>query len=261
MQKTTRSALMAAMLSLATLMTQSSHAQDQEEGALELEGPSPAAEASPAPAPAPAPTSTYDDEPTRNDTVGSGRSATPGDLRIYAGPRAGFGGGFRSSDGKVIYAARVTPGVAVGADYVLHRFFAVGLETRLDWASLNENVGYMFWSLLAKPRVRHQLKAQPIEIYAAVPMGLSLSNASLSNETGKASGAVGISAGANYFFTSHWALNFELGWTWHWHRFDRQVPGNGPPQGVNGIPAPITLHFKDTFGQVAFGLNVIYALL
>src|SRR5687768_53631 len=116
MQKTTRSALMAALLSLATLMTQSSHAQDQEEGALELEGPSAAAEASPAPAPAPAATSTYDDEPTRSDAASSSSSGTPGDLRIYAGPRVGFGGGFRSSDGKVIYAARVTPGVAVGAD-------------------------------------------------------------------------------------------------------------------------------------------------
>jgi hypothetical protein len=262
MQKTTKSAVLTVALSLALQLTQSSHgsAQDQEEGAVELDGPgAPSEPAAAADSVAAPPASEASTEPVPSEERATS-GANPGKLRFHVGPRIGVGGGFRAPDSKFIAAARVTPGFALGADYVLHRYFALGGETRFDWASLNDRDKFMLWSLLAKPRARHQLKHQPLEVYAALPVGLSVSNAARSNETGKVSAALGIAAGANYFFGDHWALNLELGWTWHWLRFDRSVPGNGPPQGINGVPASVTQSFKARFGQMALGVNLLYAL-
>lgn len=196
------------------------------------------------------------DEPASDEAGASG--GNPGNLRVFAGARLGVGGGFRAPDSKFIAAARMTPGFAVGADYVLHRYFAIGGETRFDWASLNERDKYMFWSLLVKPRARHQLKQLPLELYADVAAGLSIANASASNETGKVSGALGLGAGANYFFGNHWALNVELGWTWHWLRFDRKNPAN--PAGIPAATPAFTQSFDARFGQMALGVNLLYAL-
>lgn len=269
MQKTTQSALLMAMLSLATLMTQSGQAQDQEEGAVELDGPSPAPEASAPPPPPPSePSANEMPSDSSADNSASGSGSTPGNLRVFAGPRVGVGGGYKFEESaavpagvaRVIQPARVTPGFALGADYVLHRYFAIGGETRFDWTSFNERNKWMFWSLLAKPRVRHQLKQFPIELYFAVLGGLQVTSAGQSNQTGKVGGALGLSGGASYFFGEHWAVNAELGWTWHWQRFEAKVPGNGPPQGVNGIPASVKLDYASRFGQMALGVNVVYAL-
>jgi hypothetical protein len=266
MPMTTRSALMAAMLSLAALttqsMTQSSHAQDQEEGALELEGPSPAPEASSAPA-APAATESRYETPSEAGERTSGGTA-PSNLRFSAGLRIGVGGGFQPeenrnvspSNAKTVQPARLTPGFALGADYVLHRYFAIGGETRFDWASINDGNKWMLWSLMAKPRLRHQLKEFPIELYFAVPGGLSVTSSQQKNQSGKVGGTLGLAGGMNYFFGPHWGLNAELGWTWHWMRFQNKYPGSP----INGVPSFPSVDYEVRFGQMALALNAVYAL-
>jgi hypothetical protein len=60
-----------------------------------------------------------------------------------------------------------------------------------------------------------------VELYVALPVGLSVSNWPNQDEfetTGKAGATLGLSGGANYFFNSHMGLNLELGWLWHWIR-------------------------------------------
>ncbi|HEX6243276.1 MAG TPA: hypothetical protein VFZ61_20320 [Polyangiales bacterium] len=254
MQKTIESALAAVALTLVLAMTESgqTHAQDQEEGALELESAGrgeDSAKAAAAEPPAPVERELPRDEPEEP----SRSAVAPGPWRAYAGVRLGMGGSMLFKDADLAYITRFTPGFALGGDYVLHRLFAIGLETRFDFASIEADgvkASFMFWSLAAKPRVRHQLKQLPLEIYAAVPAGLSISNAKEDFRTGKASGMVGLAAGANYFFTSHWALTAELGWTWQFLRFEA-------PQNVPGLPT-VAL-FEARFGQMALALNALYA--
>jgi hypothetical protein len=179
-------------------------------------------------------------------------TVAPGRWRVYAGIRLGMGGGILFKDAEVAWVTRFTPGFALGGDYVLHRLFALGVETRFDFASI-EPADFMFWSLALKPRVRHQLKQLPVEIYGAVPGGLSISNAKNDNQTGKVSGMVGLAAGANYFFNSHWALTAELGWTWQFLRFEGPRANPQPGQSLVGL-------FEGRYGQMALAVNVLYAI-
>jgi hypothetical protein len=184
-----------------------------------------------------------------SDEPRSRASGEAGPWRVYLGARVGMGGGIKFEDADVAWLTRVTPGFAVGGDYVLHRYFAVGAETRFDFASI-EPAKFMYWSLMAKPRARHQLKQLPLEVYAALPVGLSISNAKDEDRTGKASAMLGIAAGASYFFNAHWAVNAELGWTWHWLRFEQ--PGTMPGE-------PTTVLYTARYGQMALALNLLYA--
>ena len=253
MHKTIESALAALALSLALVMTESSqaHAQDQEEGALELDAPGGSDDSAKAPAAEPPPAPEEREVPRDEAEAPTRSAAEPGPWRAYAGIRLGMGGGILFKDDDAAWITRFTPGFALGGDYVLHRLFALGVETRFDFASI-EPADFMFWSLAIKPRVRHQLKQLPLELYAAVPGGFSISNAKTDTQTGKASGMVGIAAGASYFFTSHWALTAELGWTWQFLRFEGARANALPGQSLVAL-------FEGRYGQMALAVNALYA--
>lgn len=265
MQKTTKAAMLAAALWMGISLAEGEGAlaQDPEQGAVELDGPEANANATGASTPAPAEGAGFQGDPSEQHEVKEEPRTGRGNLSVFLGPRIGVGGGFRTKGTDVVQMARVTPGMQLGVDYVLWRYFALGAESRLDWAALTDQNGgskIFFWSLMAKPRVRYQLKSQPMEVYLAVPGGLSVSNPAASNLKGKPSGMVGIYAGASYFFGDHWALNAELGWTWQWLRIDAKVPGMGPPSPITGQPASITEERKARFAQLTLlALNVSYA--
>jgi hypothetical protein len=260
MQKTTLSALSVLALSLA-LMTESSQtqAQDQEEGAVEIDGPgAPADKASPTPEPAPSSTPAEIPPDEVPDGEPSPRaSGQPGPWRLYAGLRIGVGGTITNThedddEEDRPFWARVTPGFDIGADYVLWRFLAVGVETRFDWTAIKDRTKFMLWSLALKPRAKHQLKAIPLEVYAALPFGLSITDPKPDGLKAKAGAMLAIAAGATYFLNAHWALAAELGWTWHWMRFEGD---RSPP--VPGLP--LTRDYKARFEQMALTFNALYA--
>lgn len=172
-----------------------------------------------------APTTQYTG--TTNSEAAAAEAA--GNLRVYGGLRIGVGGGFKPVEPEapasmpnandVIYTSPATPGIQAGAEYVLMKYFALGVETRLNWARTragDERV--MLWDLVVKPRSNYRLSSAPVELYVALPVGLSVSNWPEEIAEGKAGATLGISGGANYFFTSHFGLNVEMGWLWHWMR-------------------------------------------
>lgn len=265
MQKTPLSALSALALSLVLVMTESSqaHAQDQEEGAVEIDGSGAPAEPAPSAAPAPAEVPPEPTEQPEEPSEPARSGAGPGAWRAYAGARIGFGGTIYPKDAEQPYWARATPGFALGGDYVLLRYLALGLETRFDWTAIkdidsgepeddDDGPKFMLWSLMAKPRARHVLKALPLEVYAALPFGLSITSPKQGGYKAKPGATLGLAAGANYFFNDHWGLNGEMGFTWHWMRFegDRVPPVPGLSQ---------TVLYKARFSQMALAINVLYA--
>jgi hypothetical protein len=136
--------------------------------------------------------------------------------------RIGVGGGFKSvsPSGNIIDLSPATPTIQIGGEYLLHKYFGLGLETRLSWARTRvTDDRLMLWDLVLRPRTNYQLSSMPMEIYAAMPVGLSISNwPDEYASTGKAGATLGISGGANYFFNQHFGLNVEMGWLWHWIR-------------------------------------------
>lgn len=204
MRKTTKTAALAAAL----LIASGAEAQEdvsQEAGPVEL-----------------APSAPY--QGTTNTEAAAAAQPVAGKLRVYGGLRIGVGGGFKPNKPEdeandVIYTSPATPGIQAGAEYLIHKYFALGLETRLNWAKprvAEDRV--MLWDLVVRPRTNYQLSGMPMELYMALPFGLSISNWPEEFATGKASATLGLSAGANYFFTSHIGLNVEMGWLWHWLR-------------------------------------------
>ena len=165
---------------------------------------------------------------TNTEAAAAAPQAAAGALRVYGGLRIGVGGGFKPiepQDGDYIATSPATPGIQVGAEYLVMKYFALGLETRLNWArtrSFDERL--MLWDVVLKPRGNYQLPSMPVELYAALPFGLSISNMPEDNATGKAGATFGLSGGANYFFNSHFGLNLEMGWLWHWVRDEEEDP-------------------------------------
>ena len=221
MRKTMKTALLAATLLIpggATIQAQDN--VSQETGAVEM-----------------APSAGYSGT-TSTSTSSTGTAApdaapavAAGALRVYGGMRVGVGGGFKTvkPSHNVILTSPATPGIQVGADYVLHKYFALGAETRLNWAGTRDgNERVMIWDLVVRPRSHYQLPSMPVELYGAVPVGLSVTNWPEDNATGKAGATLGLTGGANYFFTSHLAVNLEMGWLWHWVRNEIDPTGVFP---------------------------------
>jgi hypothetical protein len=243
-------------------------AQDPEEGAVDLNETS-----KPAPEPRGAPA--WESPPREggfdNEDVRSGSGAKeeeekvkepgPGKLRLYGGARLGVGGGFKPKGFKPgLYSAAPTPGAQLGADYLLIKYFSLGLETRLSWIK-QESSGakYMLFDLLLKPRAVYRVKAQPIEVYLAVPGGLTVLKPDQKWEKGHPSASVGVFGGATYFFTDAWALNAELGFNWTFMRFKTVVQMPGPP-GTGVAPIPVPAEAKVRFGQLTLlAVNLTYA--
>lgn len=200
-------------------------AQDQEEGPVEL-------------APASDEVSTTAEVSTSGSASASYGPATPQDaprtgresvgaLRVYGGFRLGVGGGFKPIDvdgapDDILALAKATPGLQLGVDYVVMDYFAIGGETRLSWPGYKAGGDrLMLWDVVVKPRARMLLSSYPLELYAALPFGISVANFPNDERpeiTGKAHATLGLSAGAYYFFNQHMGINAEMGWLWNWIR-------------------------------------------
>ncbi|MFM2416285.1 MAG: hypothetical protein RL385_1008 [Pseudomonadota bacterium] len=162
-------------------------------------------------------------------------SGPVGPLRVYGGMRVGFGGQFKDrADNNVGFAvpnevtsswlggsdldADPSIGFQFGVDYVLMDYFAIGGETRFNWVKVDGfDDRIMLWDLVAKPRGRYQLNNLPLELYATLPVGLSIANFDDgSGIDGGAGATLGLAGGANYFFNEHMGINAELGALFHW---------------------------------------------
>jgi hypothetical protein len=253
-------------LSIATY----AYAQDPEEGAVDLNE-KPASNSSSTWERPPGAGDSEDARASSSASSSEGEAAVrepgPGKWRIFLGGRFGIGGGFQPKGlDEGIYTAKPTPGGQLGADYVLWKYFALGLETRVSWIEQKSvSFKYLLWDLVLKPRLLYRIKPYPIEIYLAVPGGLSVNRPGKQQvatqdgrtvrEKGKAGATVGIMGGASYFFSDAWALNAELGWNWNFMRVGTWAAQPGPP-GVPTLRVP--LDAKIRFGQLTLlALNVI----
>lgn len=271
MRKLIETAALGLSLCLAGLSSATyAHAQDPEEGAVDLNE-KPASNSG----------STWESPPGARDNEDMRGSASasqspseaavkepgPGKWRVFLGARFGIGGGFQPKGLDAgIYTAKPTPGAQLGADYVLWKYIALGLETRFSWIEQKSvSYEYLLWDLVLKPRIFYRIKPYPVEIYLAVPGGLSVNHPGKQQvatqdgrsvrEKGKPGAAVGIMGGASYFFTDAWALNAELGWNWNFMRVDTWAAQPGPP-GVPTLRVPLEAKIK--FGQLTLlAVNVI----
>ena len=170
-----------------------------------------------------------------------GRRA-PGNVRLYGGPGFGFGGDLDVDvDGPLGGNLQLgddlvtTFGFQLGADFVVHRFIAVGFEYRFgafntEGGDDNNNDRSKMFDFAFKPRGRYAFDNLPLEIYLTVPVGLTIPRLSsdvpgdLDERVGWNLGAGG---GATYFIGSRFGVNIEP--IWLMHRF--KVDG---PLGVDG---------------------------
>jgi len=242
MGMTIRTALLAACVATSVQLAQ---AQDQEQGPVELAPTS--AEVSPRPVRARA-GGTLD--PSTSSAPRAPREAV-GALRVYGGFRLGVGGGFKPTDpdADFLALAKATPGLQLGVDYVVMEYFAIGAETRLSWPGQKEGDSdrIMLWDLVLKPRARKLLDSYPLEIYAAMPIGVTVANMdndARPEQTGKAHATLGLSGGGYYFFHQHMGVNAELGWLWNWVHYNDELAGD----------------FKTRLGQLTLiNVNFVYA--
>jgi hypothetical protein len=203
----------------------------------------PVARPSAAPRPAAAPergsapyvTPGYGDAPARSSAAaaGNGRGVTRG-ARLYAGFRVGAGGEVEddytelSIDEDDSLKADLGPsfGFQIGAGYVWS-YFGIGGELRMtsvkpDVEGIDlEDVSIerdTLLDLVAKPRGGYQFPNLPLEVYGALPFGVSIlkSDNEYSSDLDPGVGfTVGFVAGATYFFTKTLGLNAEIGWSVH----------------------------------------------
>jgi hypothetical protein len=165
-------------------------------------------------------------------------------VRLYGGLWLGFGGnadvdyagplGIRASapnDDQV-----TTIGGQVGFDIPVLRFLSLGGEARMgafNTKGLDDN-GIDRSKLIDldfKPRLTFPLRRSPIELYFAVPVGLTIPILADDFGNGNAVDAnvgwnLGIGAGINFWLTQRIALNLEPNYLMHW--FDLDLPvGSG----------------------------------
>ena len=181
--------------------------------------------------------------------------------RVYAGFALDVGGAFVDvkTNGTDL-AAKPALAVQLGADYGLLKFLAVSAEIGLSWVGTSDGVArwnpdkrIMLVDLVLKPRARYVFERFPIEVYGALPGGLTLVNMPDSElpgreMSGKPGATFGFMAGAHYFFSEQLGVNAELGWHWHWIPFEEEW--NGAVQS-----------FKGRLGQLKLlGVNFVYVL-
>jgi hypothetical protein len=197
MLRTTKTALLAALV-VAAVSTQAA-AQDQEAGDIRVDLP-----ARKAPVRDP-------DEPhirSRHE-VGA-----VGPLRFYGGFSLAVGGELQLSN---YVSANLDPtvGLQFGADYVLHDYFSIGGETRFLWFKGDRDGDRDFlWDLDVKPRGRYAFHNIPLEVYGALPIGLTVAGIKDPYNGGPGFN-VGLLGGANWFFNQHLGVNAEIGWQFH----------------------------------------------
>lgn len=180
-------------------------------------------------APAAPPTATYVTPAGLSDAA-TPRKSIPG-FRLYGGFGLGVGGEleieFDDEERSGSFDLAPTRSIQVGFGYAW-RFFGIGGEVRTNWIkpSYDEDEDAKrekTFDVVVKPRGGYQFRNIPLEFYGALPVGLSLPRFEEGEEPERiefqAGATVGFVAGASYFFTKHFGLNAELGWTLHVYRF------------------------------------------
>jgi hypothetical protein len=203
MLRTTKAALLAAAMMAAAATTAA--AQDQEAGDVRVDLPPRKAEK-------------RHDEP---EIPSREKVGTPGPLRFYGGFSVAVGGK-RTEDIPVLGERELsldpTVGFQGGAEYVIMDYFSIGGEMRFLWTKVNDAADRDFlWDIDVKPRGRYPFKKIPLEVYGALPIGLTVP--AIANEPeGKPGFNVGLVGGATWWFTSKMGVNAELGWVFHKYR-------------------------------------------
>ncbi|HVZ32144.1 MAG TPA: hypothetical protein VG963_06955, partial [Polyangiaceae bacterium] len=144
---------------------------------------------------------------------------------LYGGLWLGFAG---AADGPPHSHLDTTLGGQFGIDSVLARHLSLGGEFRIG-ASRFERTGdrSKLLDIDAKPRFRLPIGHSPVELYAAVPIGLTiprLADSAEGRQSGKVGWNFGVGAGINVFLTESFALNAEP--MWLWHKFHVSGPGS-----------------------------------
>jgi hypothetical protein len=219
MLRTTRTALVAASIfaaSLASSLTAS--AQDQESGEIEVDLP----------------------ERKRPVVVDESPrfSGKPGPLRVYGGFSLAVGGN-ASYELEVFgeereFEADLDPTFGLtlpGIEYVVMDYFSIGGELRWLFFKQDGDDGRSFlWDIVVKPKGRYAFSNIPLEVYGALPLGLTVPGLK-----GEAEGGVGFNlglvGGATWFFNERMGINAEIGW--HYHRFGMDARGDDVPVSMN----------------------------
>jgi hypothetical protein len=149
--------------------------------------------------------------------------------RLYGGVWLGFGGD-AEADGDDMFSGDLdtTLGGQVGMDWVTGRWISLGFEARIGaakWERLRDRTKLI--DLDFKPRFRI-FDTGPFEIYATVPVGLTIPRiADLGDDqdyNGKVGWNIGAGAGANLFLTDSFGVNVEP--IWLYHKFKVDGPAN-----------------------------------
>jgi hypothetical protein len=134
----------------------------------------------------------------------------------------------------------VTYGLDAFVDLPVHRYITLGAVARFssyagaDWAQANLDRGSLL-DLALQPKVRYPFLSNStlIEIYAGLPLGLTLgsmsddlSQGSIEFQSGTGL-TVGVLAGVNVFLSNTLALTFELGYVRHSFTSDATAKGAG----------------------------------
>ena len=212
MLRTARIALLTAVLSSAASMT--ALAQDQETGEIVV-------------------------DPSARSAAPAAQKKSliePGPLRFYGGFSIAVRGEVwtEEEDSGNESASNLDPtiGLQGGVDYVVMKYFSIGGEMRFLWPKADEQVGRDFlWDIDVKPRGRFPLAKIPLELYAAMPIGLTVPGLDGSQREGTVGFNVGLLAGANWFFTENFGINAEMGWVFH--KFGAEDPGDDYDVSMN----------------------------
>lgn len=148
------------------------------------------------------------------------------DTRIYGGVWLGLAGDASFDDGEPItrdvdYSS--TLGGQLGIDVVTAKYFSLGGEARIGASKLlaGGDRSKMI-DLDFKPRLRLPLYRLPIELYATVPVGITIPRLVDFDEdaNGKVGWNIGVGAGLNWFITRGFGVNVEPIWLRHHFKVD-----------------------------------------
>lgn len=170
----------------------------------------------------------------------SGSPSKPRGFRLYFGGLLGFGGSqdftfdVTRDDGasvapEVGASQKVTYGFDVGATFFAIPFFDLGAEVRLSWAQAGDyddnELGVagpadsgrtLLVDIDAKPRIRLDLMQGRVELYLAVPVGLTIPSRPKEDDLDTSLGwNIGVGPGANFFLSNHVGLNLEFMFLFH----------------------------------------------
>jgi hypothetical protein len=160
------------------------------------------------------------------------------DVRIYGGLGLGFGGtaeidangpfGLGEAGGEDDLVTSI--GGQVGFDIPVMRYLSLGGEARLltfntDGFDDNDVDRSKLLDIDFKPRVRFPIHKTRLELYAALPVGITVpfladDFGDDDNLDGKVGWNLGIGAGLNYWITRGFALNVEPMYVMHWFDLD-----------------------------------------